>query len=188
MLSFSTFFSRFLYIVTSQERTGAAAFEFRADRLARLLLEVIGGAEIAASESLSIPRGVSGAIGQSIAWGAIAAAAAARGVPLYAVRPQVWEHACHGDGQGKGRVPYELVLARLTAYAARCSTPDARAALEAIPRGLRGHALDALGVALWARARAATAPTVQVMPPSPKKRPKKRPRRRRKRTGDAERV
>ncbi len=76
-------------------------------------------------------------------WGGLCAIAALRRLELVDVNTRVWQHAVLGE---KGKVDYDQVFAALAAFV----TGPAAAQLEGIPKGRRTHALDAVGVGVFA--------------------------------------
>lgn len=81
---------------------------------------------------------------QVIAWGAIVGVAVAAGVELVEVVSKEWQRSVLGRApNAPGPVCYDDVAAELALIAG--------ARLHRIPKGLRSHALDAIGVGLFAR-------------------------------------
>lgn len=149
-------------------------YEDRSHRQASVLLEQLAGVDLVVAEALSFPRaGRAGAISLCLSWGGINGACVARGIPVVRTRPQQWQHACLGDGQGRGAVDYDTLVADLERYVRRFGTTAAVADLDLIPPSKRGHPLDAVGVALWGLARGSTAPRVGAQPAARRRRARK---------------
>ena len=130
-------------------------YEHRAAKQAAVVVDQLADVTLVAAESLSFPRrGRAGAISLCLSWGVIDGACVARAIPVVRTRPQQWQHACLGDGQGKGRVDYPTLVRDLERYVRLHGTQRAVEQLEQIPPSKRSHPLDGLGVALWALVRA----------------------------------
>ncbi len=80
------------------------------------------------------------AIALCLSWGAIAGLAAALDIDLLEVTPKSWQHAIL---PGVTKIDYDAVFAALSAFVGE-------AELNAIPASLRNHALDAVGVGVYA--------------------------------------
>lgn len=87
-----------------------------------------------------------------LAWGGLAAIAAALALPLYELVPRVWQHAVLGREAGdRSKVDYDDVFRRLGDFIGRDGI--AAGQLAAIKPALRNHALDACGVGVFAALR-----------------------------------
>jgi Holliday junction resolvasome RuvABC endonuclease subunit len=87
-----------------------------------------------------------------LAWGVVTTLAAVLDVPLFELVPRVWQHAVFGrDPADKSAVDYDDVFRRLGAFIGRDGT--AAGQLAALKPALRNHALDAVGVGVFAAVR-----------------------------------
>jgi len=99
------------------------------------------------------PRRFTMAVGLCMSIGALTGAAAALEIDLYELPPKRWQAAILGrEPNAKGKIDYDEVFRRVAAYVGDGSTP-AGAQLAAIPAARRNHALDAVGVGVFAAAR-----------------------------------
>jgi hypothetical protein len=85
-----------------------------------------------------------------LSWGVLAGIAHCNGIELYEVPPKVWQHAICPEVEGK--VNYEVIFAKLKAFV----EGQASVALWSIKKGLQNHALDAVGVGVFAALSHAT--------------------------------
>jgi Holliday junction resolvasome RuvABC endonuclease subunit len=97
-----------------------------------------------AAEAMSFggPGRFAMAVSLCLFWGAIVTLAETLNLTLLEVTPKQWQHAILGKA---GKVDYDTVFDMLSQYV----TGQADT-LNAIPKGLRNHALDAVGVGLYA--------------------------------------
>lgn len=126
------------------------------DRIARLIAQsgILGelvkrhDCSVIAIEAMSFPPRAQVAAIASIclSWGALVGIAAVWGCSVVDVAPKTWQHAVLNL---KGKVDYDAVFAALSSYVLTTS-PTCHAKLEAIPKGHRNHALDAIGVGVYA--------------------------------------
>ena len=111
------------------------------------------GCTTIAAEAMSFggPGRFAMAISLCLSWGGLVGLAHALDAELLEVPPKTWQHALLGT-DGTGRVDYEHVFAALSSFVGKQGD-----ALAAIPEGQRNHALDAVGVGLFAAFRPTTA-------------------------------
>lgn len=83
------------------------------------------------------------AVSLCLSWGCIVGLAHAFSVPLYEVPPKRWQRAILPGVQGK--LDYDELFEALSQFVSGQTST-----LSAIPRSLRNHALDAVGVGLYA--------------------------------------
>jgi Holliday junction resolvasome RuvABC endonuclease subunit len=106
---------------------------------------------IAAEQALQ--HGAAAAIAANLLpWGALIGIAVALGLELYEVPAKTWQHAVTDRPE---RIEYEDLAKSLTQHAAM----NCREALAAIAKKKRTHALDGMGVGLFATLRPATSIT-----------------------------
>jgi Holliday junction resolvasome RuvABC endonuclease subunit len=79
-----------------------------------------------------------------LSWGVLAGIAHCMAIPLFEVPPKSWQHAIVPEVAG--RIDYDAVFAKLSGFVEQ----QASVALWSIKKGLRNHALDAVGVGLFA--------------------------------------
>lgn len=117
-----------------------------------VLLARANGVKRVAVETLSFnPQGRVAAVASlCLSVGVACGISAALDIPLIDVAPKTWQHAVLGVS---GKVDYELVFAELDAYARAQGTAHALASLARITKGNRNHALDAIGVGVYAEIR-----------------------------------
>ena len=89
------------------------------------------------------------AVSICLSWGAAAGVASSFGIDLSAVPPKRWERAVVPNA-GK-RVNYDQVESAVTAYVRRFQDPAVQ--LAQIAKGQRNHAIDSVGVGLFAALR-----------------------------------
>ncbi len=87
------------------------------------------------------------AISLGLSWGSLAALAVMLDADLCEVGPKVWQRAI--DPHAKGKVDYPKVFAALGAFVTGPAATD----LERITPSMRNHALDAVGVGVFAALR-----------------------------------
>lgn len=91
----------------------------------------------------------------SLSVGVAIGIAAVLDVPLDHVPPKTWQHAVLGVEKFKGKVDYDVVYADLETYVRTYGQAFIIAKLDAIAEGQRNHALDAIGVGVYAEIRGA---------------------------------
>jgi hypothetical protein len=79
-----------------------------------------------------------------LSWGVLAGIAHCMSIELLEVPPKVWQHAICPEVEGK--VNYDTIFAKLKAFV----EGQASVALWSIKRALQNHALDAVGVGVFA--------------------------------------
>lgn len=131
------------------------------DRAARvhahglLWRELLGRHQITAiaAEAASFnPRRFTMAVGLCMSIGALTGAAAVLGLTLYELPPKLWQHAVLGRKPGdRSAVDYAQVERLLAEFIGR--TGCAAEQLAVIPAGRRNHALDSVGVGVFAALR-----------------------------------
>ena len=123
----------------------------RAGELCRALGALIStwGVSSLALESPLLHGNPNAAAAQVLIWGAAVTLAVERRLPLVEVVAKGWQRAIL---PGKGKVPYEQVKARLASYVPA-------ELLGNVPAGVQTHALDAVGVGVYAALR----PTIGVL-------------------------
>lgn len=107
---------------------------------------------IAAEAASFNPRRFTMAVGLCMSIGALTGAAAVLGMALYELPPKLWQHAVLGRKQGdRSAVDYAQVERLLAGFMGRAGR--AASQLAAIPAGRRNHALDAVGIGVFAAMR-----------------------------------
>lgn len=92
------------------------------------------------------------AISLGLSFGDLVGIAVACGIAMYQVPPKRWQHAVLGREPGdRAAVDYDEVFRRLADFIGRTGT--AAEQLAAIPPGRRNHALDSVGVGVFAALR-----------------------------------
>jgi hypothetical protein len=92
------------------------------------------------------------AISLGLSFGDVVGIAAATGIAMYQVPPKRWQHAVlRREASDRGAVDYDEVFRRLAEFIGRDGT--AAEQLAAIPKGRRNHALDGVGVGVFASLR-----------------------------------
>jgi len=100
------------------------------------------------------PRRFTMAVGLCMSIGALTGAAAALELELYELPPKRWQAAILGrEPNAKGKIDYDEVFRRVAAYVGDGGSWEASVQLAAIPAARRNHALDAVGVGVFAAAR-----------------------------------
>jgi Holliday junction resolvasome RuvABC endonuclease subunit len=116
-------------------------------RLIRDLVREHGVTAIAAEAASFNPRRFTMAVGLCMSIGALTGAAAALDLVLYELPPKRWQHAVLDRAPGaRGKVDYDDVFRRLASFV---GAGQAGHQLLAIPRSLRNHALDAVGIGIF---------------------------------------
>jgi hypothetical protein len=106
------------------------------------------------AEAISLPRagGVNAAASQFLTWGMLVGVARALGLPRpRQIAPKAWERAVVPDDDLREREGYDAIERALAAFVGEQG--PAAEQLAAIPRGQRTHALDAVGVGVFAAIR-----------------------------------
>jgi Holliday junction resolvasome RuvABC endonuclease subunit len=126
----------------------------QADLLARILREYRIGT-IAVEEMSFAPRSSANAkIGIGLSWGLVLGAAHARGAAHVVIPPKTWQRAIVPADLGekdRDAIDYARVYAALAAYVDHRAT-----GLDQIAKGQRNHALDAVGIGVYAALRLAS--------------------------------
>ncbi|MEJ7604532.1 MAG: hypothetical protein WKG01_42145, partial [Kofleriaceae bacterium] len=91
-----------------------------------------------------------------LSWGVLAGIAHCMGLSLLEVPPKVWQHAVVPDAVKGKKVDYEIVFGRLKTFV----EGQAYVALHTIKRSQQNHALDAVGVGVFAALARATTITL----------------------------
>jgi len=104
--------------------------------------------DVIAAEALSFPpkARVAGVSSLCLSWGVLAGISRSCGTELIEVPPKQWQHAVM---PGVERIDYAMLFVKLTRFA----ESQGAARLLAINKGDRSHALDAMGVGIYAALR-----------------------------------
>jgi Holliday junction resolvasome RuvABC endonuclease subunit len=146
-----------LGVILTEQDDGVAKSTDRARRTRHVSAELVAIARrhnckaIAAEQALQ--HGAAAAIAANLLpWGALIGIAVALGLELYEVPAKTWQHAVTDSPT---KIAYEDLAKALAQYAAL----DCREALAAIAKKKRTHALDGMGVGVFAALRPATSIT-----------------------------